>query len=153
MALEPRIGFARAAHAVDDLTAFVIFFQKAVDGVDVILKVGIQGNDDIRLVLDGHKPGQERVLVAAVARKIHPVYQRVFPVVALDERPGIVLRAIVDVDDPAFLGDEAAAHQIVHFFRQLPGGFGQHFLFVVAGDDHKGLQTVTSLGGRARRIK
>ena len=53
--------------------------------------------------------------MAAVARKIHPVYQRVFPVVALDERPGIVLRAIVDVDDPAFLGDEGASDRSFFF--------------------------------------
>ena len=43
-ALEERIGLALVAHAVDDVAALHIFFDKAVDDVNVILQVGIHAD-------------------------------------------------------------------------------------------------------------
>ena len=41
-ALEERIGLALVAHAVDDVAALHIFFDEAVDDVNVILQVGLR---------------------------------------------------------------------------------------------------------------
>lgn len=69
-ALEPGILFTRASDSIDDIMALRIAVQEQIDHSDVILKVCIHGNGNIRIRHDAHQPGQQRVLVSTVARQV-----------------------------------------------------------------------------------
>lgn len=69
-ALEPGILFTRASDSIDDIMALRIAVQEQIDHSDVILKVCIHENGNIRIRHGAHQPGQQRVLVSTVARQV-----------------------------------------------------------------------------------
>lgn len=54
----------------------------------------------------------------------------------LDDFPGVILRAVVDKADRAFLRDLAFVDELVHFLKEHGGRYRQDFLFVETGHDN-----------------
>ena len=133
-ALEEGVLVALVAHAVDDVAALHVFLHEAVDGVDVVLQVGVHADRAVAQRHGGHQPGEQRVLVAAVVRELHAVHVGDRGAVLGNERPGLVAAAVVHVEDAALAVDLPGADHRVQLFGQPLGGFGQHGLLVVAGD-------------------
>ena len=136
-ALEERVGFALAAHAVNDLIALVIIVHHLIDGVDVVLQVRIHRDDHVRIVDGGQQAGQQRVLMAAVAGEVHAGKHLRFLLVQLaDDRPGVVAGAVVDKHHAALAADFALVHQLMHLFAQALARLRQHFLLLIARYDN-----------------
>ena len=134
-ALEERIGLALVAHAVDDVAAFHIFFDEAVDDVNVILQVGIHADGAVAQRHGGHEAGEQGVLVAAVVRELYAVHIGNSFGVFGDNRPGFILAAVIDIENAAFGIDLLGADHGVHFFGQTLGGLRQYGFLVVARND------------------
>ena len=134
-ALEERIGLALVAHAVDDVAALHIFFDEAVDDVNVILQVGIHADGAVAQRHGGHEAGEQGVLVAAVVRELYAVHIGDSFSIFGDDRPGFILAAVIDIENAAFGIDLLGADHGVHFFGQTLGGLRQHGFLVVARND------------------
>ena len=52
--LEKRISLTGAADAVNHLGSLFIFLHKPINRINIILKIGIHGNDSIGFLLCGH---------------------------------------------------------------------------------------------------
>ena len=118
-ALEERIGLALVAHAVDDVAALHIFFDEAVDDVNVILQVGIHADGAVAQRHGGHEAGEQGVLVAAVVRELYAVHIGNRFSIFGDNRPGFILAAVIDIENAAFGIDLLGADHGVHFFAYV----------------------------------
>ena len=128
------IRFPRAADAVDDLAAFIIFFHKPVDHIYVILQVCVHGNHHIRIFLRRHQSAQKRVLVSPVSGQLDALIDRVALMQLPDNLPGTIPGTVIDKHDPAFPGDHLSLHQAFHLLSQSSGRLMQHLLLIVTGD-------------------
>ena len=70
--------------------------------------------------------------MAAVARELDALKDRVLLMQILDDVPGPVVRAVVDKYDAARLRDLSLRHHIVVFIQELFGGVPQDLLLIIA---------------------
>ena len=64
-----------------------------------------------------HQTGNQRVLVPLVMRKLQPGKKRIFFVQMGDQLPGCVPAAVIDEQNPAFLGDRSCLDHPAEIFR------------------------------------
>ena len=75
--------------------------QHLVDGIHIVLQVGIHGDHAVGAVAESQKTAQQRVLVTAVARELQTGKCVVFAVERFNERPSVVRGAVVYEADAA----------------------------------------------------
>ena len=131
-AFEERVGGAFATNAVHDVTSLVILLHHLGDGIDVILKVGVDRNSEISILAGGIEACHEGILVAHIASQFKAAHVRVTATILLDELPSAVARAIVHIEDVAPLSHQSVTHHAVEQGGELLVGLWQHFLLVVA---------------------
>ena len=131
-ALEGGVGGARGAHAVDYVVPRVVLVQEAVYRLYVVLQVGVHRYDHIGVLAGRHQPGQQRVLMPAVAAELYAAEQGVGLSGLLYQLPGAVARAVVHQHYAAVGGNAPAGYQRAQLVAQPARGFGQYFFLVVA---------------------
>ncbi len=128
-ALEPRVGGAVVAHAVDDVDPVVLRGREHLgDDLGRVLQVGVEGDDVVAEGAD--EPGGDRRLVPGVGAQAHDAQLRPLAVVALEQRGRQVLAAVVDRDDLV-----GRVHGVEERSEPLDEE-GEHLLLVVHRDDH-----------------
>ena len=123
-ALEEGILLAGGADTVDHLIALQVAVHHLVNGIDIVLKVGVHGDGGVALALDRHESRHEGVLMALVAGEADAAEDGVGLMQVADHLPGAVLGAVVDENDLAVGVDLARAHESGIFFPQALGGLG-----------------------------
>lgn len=98
-ALEHGVGLAAHLHAVDDVVAFGEVVDHLRDGLEIILKVGINGDDGIGMVFHRHHAGHDSILVTDVVGKIDAAHERILLLQLADDVPCMVTASIVDKDN------------------------------------------------------
>ena len=149
-ALEERVRFAAAAHAVDDVAAFEEFLHELRQHGDVVLQIGVQADGAVRARAGFHEPGEQGVLMAAVVRQLQPAHKRVFARKRLDETPRAVAAAVVHKEHAAFFAGQPLRLHLGKALRELPHRFRQDFLLVIARNHQidRWLHRLVSLPGR-----
>ena len=72
--LECGVGIAVIAYAVHDFGAFTVGGDHAVDGIRIILQVGIHGDRGIDVQVQRmHQPREQRILMPSIMGELHPV--------------------------------------------------------------------------------
>ena len=117
--LEKGIRFPGIPHAVDHVISGIVLVHHLVNGIDIVLEVGIQGNCHVAVILHCHQAAQQRILVSPVPGQAHALVNGILLVQRLDDLPGAVLRAVVDKDDAALLRDLLRRHQRLYFRQKL----------------------------------
>ena len=117
-ALERRVLLTAGAHAVDDVIPVPKGREHGVDGIDIVLQVGVHGDDAVGAIAQRHQSAQQRVLVAAVAREPDAGKDRVLRVQVGDDLPRLVPRTVVDHADAAQRADRPGGAQSGEFFAQ-----------------------------------
>ena len=133
-ALEGRVLLPAGAHAVDNIIAAGKGREHGVDGINVVLQIGVHGNDAVGAIPQRHQAAQQRVLVAAVARQADTGKGRIARMQVGNELPGGILRAVVDEADAAHGADRPGGAQGGEFLPQAARRLGQHGLLVITGD-------------------
>lgn len=85
-ALERRVLLPAGAHAIDDVIPVQKGREHGIDGIDIVLQVGVHGDDAVGAIAQRHQSAQQRVLVAAVAREPDAGKDRVLRVQVGDDR-------------------------------------------------------------------
>ena len=101
-ALEKCVRLTLISDSVYYIVSFIVFVHHLVNGIDIILKIGIHGNDHIGIFLSDHKPCKQRVLMTAVPAQVYAVKQPVLIMQRLDYAPRGIPGAIVDKHHLAF---------------------------------------------------
>ncbi len=133
--LHESVGAALVADSVNNFAVFVIFFDHTVHGVYVVLKVGINGNRSVAMLLCFHEPGKKCVLVAAVAAELYSGENFVFPVRFANHLPRVVTGAVVHEKNSAFGRNKPVGNKALVFFGHDPNCFGQDFFLVITWDN------------------
>ena len=133
-ALEGRVLFPARAHTVNDVIPVLKGCEHGVDGINVVLQIGVHGDDAVGTVAQRHQAAQQRVLVAAVARQADTGKDRVARVQVGNKLPGGVLRAVVDEADAAHGADRPSGAQGGEFLPQAARRLRQDRLLVITGD-------------------
>lgn len=110
--------------------------EHAVEGVDVILQIGIHTCGNVAALFEGgHETRQKCVLVTAVMGKPDAMEKRgIITVETFNDLPGMVLGPVVDKQDATGLRNHLRVNQGTHLAFQYGRGYGQLFLFAVAGN-------------------
>lgn len=121
---ERGIGVTIVADAEHDFGAVAVFLDHLVDGVGIILKVGVHRDAHIRADVQSlHKTGVQRVLMPFVMGEFDAVHRiRILIVKSFDDVPGCILGTVVDEDDPTRHPDGLALLQCKQFASQRRGG-------------------------------
>lgn len=116
------------------MRALLALFAHGVDGVHVVLQVGVYRDGHGALGAGGHEPLGQRGLVAAVAvQREAGEHGRIRLVRLLYHLPGAVRGAVVHKENSAGLGRYAALDKGGELFAQTLHRLGQDLLLVITG--------------------
>ena len=127
------VGFARVAYTVYYFVAFVELVYHAVDGVDVVLQVGIDADAGIAFVGYELQTGKQCILVTVVAREFHSAEGFVGVTKLRYDVPGVVGTAVVDEENETVVGDFSRIGERFYLVADDSRAFLQYGFLVVAG--------------------
>ncbi len=130
--LEETVGGAAAAHAVDDVRTAAVGADHGGDGFGVVLKVGVDAHQRVGAGAGCRQSGKEGRLMSGVGRQVEAVHPWMGLVEPLDDGPGAVGAAVIDVEDETVVGDVAGGCQAVEQGDEAAGGLVEHGFFLVA---------------------
>ena len=136
-ALKRRIRLTAVAHPVDHIAALAEFPDKFTQNLHIILQVGVHAHGAVTLLFDGHQPGQQGILMAAVAAELQSADSGMILLQPGDQGPGIIPAAVIHIDNAAVFATQSVLFHAGQFIQQYTGGFGQNLLLVIAGDNDK----------------
>ena len=132
-ALHEGIGGAGDLDTIDDVVALGKVAHHLGDALDIILKVGIDGDDGIGPLTGGHHASHDGVLVAHVAGEVDPLHVFIGGVQLTDNLPRTVATAIVDEDHHGIGADKAIGDHALEEGREALCGVAKHIFFVITG--------------------
>ena len=127
------VGLAGNFYSIHDIIAFLEVFHHLGNALNVVLQVGINGDDGICPVFGCHHTSHDGILVTYVMSQVNATDKLVFLVQLADNLPSAVAAAIVYKHHHAVAGNQPLAdHPLEEGCQSLNGGT-QYFLLVVAG--------------------
>lgn len=122
----------------------------AVDGIRIILQVGIHGDRGIDVQVQRmHQPREQRILMPSIMGELHPVeHVRALVMQGRDHIPCLVSGAVIHENDRTIGSDLTGILQILKFALQNPCGDVQCSLLVVAGNHKHHCRRLTQPGTR-----
>ena len=121
--------------AIYNLTARLVFFQKLIQRLDVLLQIRVNGDSDIRMLPCCHHAGKNGALMPVIAGKTQAGKGRIRITQAVDELPGVIPASVIDEKDFALWRNLSLFHQPVQFFPHHLCAVRESLFLVVAGDD------------------
>ena len=134
IAFEGSVGSTGASDTVNYVAALVIFFNELVDGINVVLEVGIERNSHIAAVFSIGKTGEEGVLMTSVTGKLESFKKLGGLEEGGDDLPSFILTSVVYEKDTAFGRYGSLRDESLKLFKHLFRRLGESLLFVVAGN-------------------
>jgi hypothetical protein len=135
-AFEERIHIPGAPDSVNYIRALAGVFKHGLDGLDVILQIGVNGH--YKIALSGFQTGQQGILVPAISGKPKTPYQRGPFFMAFrgpaDEFPGLIPAAVIDDQYFTSRTYQALSQTITQQIRQNFDSAGDDAFFVIAGN-------------------
>ena len=112
--LEPAVGRTVAPDAIYDFLSCIKRLYHFHNGIGIVLKIRIDRNSRITLVLRSKKPGKQHILMSAVMGERYAFHAPVGLVEFLDDIPGTILASVVTTQNKAVGGGNSLIRHMVY---------------------------------------
>ena len=137
-ALEHGIGLALLTHTIHDVGTLEVTVDHLGDGVDIVLQVGIDGDDGVGLGLERLHACHQGVLVAGIVGQLHTTHLTALLLELTYQRPRRVLGTVVDIGHETAGRDLRLGGQLAQQSCQAFVGLRQYgFLIIARYDDNE----------------